>query len=324
MAPRSVAVIGGGISGLAAAFLLRDSGLEVIVLEGSPRLGGKLAVSEVAGVPVDAGAEALLARRPEGTDLIAAAGLAGELVLPGTTAAGIWTRGQLRPLPRRQFMGVPADFDELAATGILSGAGLARARDDLTRPASPADGDQSVTSRVGGRFGAELVDRLVEPLLGGVYAGSCDDLSFEATLPALAQAARGHSSLAEAAASLLPPELAEIAPGVTLTTNMNEAIRGADVIMMLRVQLERQHEAAFPASEYFQFYGLRLEHLSLAKPEVIVMHPGPINRGREISSEVADSQRSVILTQVENGIAIRMAVLERVLQPENRHAHAAD
>ena len=102
-------------------------------------------------------------------------------------------------------MGVPADFDELAATGILSGAGLARARDDLTRPASPADGDQSVTSRVGGRFGAELVDRLVEPLLGGVYAGSCDDLSFEATLPALAQAARGHSSLAEAAASLLPP-----------------------------------------------------------------------------------------------------------------------
>jgi aspartate carbamoyltransferase catalytic subunit len=125
-------------------------------------------------------------------------------------------------------------------------------------------------------------------------------------------------------ASLLPPELAEIAPGVTLTTDMNEAIRGADVIMMLRVQLERQHEAAFPASEYFQFYGLRLEHLSLAKPEVIVMHPGPINRGREIASEVADSQRSVILTQVENGIAIRMAVLERVLQPDNRHAHAAD
>jgi aspartate carbamoyltransferase catalytic subunit len=114
-------------------------------------------------------------------------------------------------------------------------------------------------------------------------------------------------------ASLLPQELKQIAPGVTLTTRMKEAIRDADVIMMLRVQLERQHEAAFPASEYFQFYGLRLEHLRLAKPEVIVMHPGPINRGREISSEVADSQRSVILNQVENGIAVRMAVLERVL-----------
>jgi hypothetical protein len=83
--------------------------------------------------------------------------------------------------------------------------------------------------------------------------------------------------------------------------------------MMLRVQLERQHEPGFSANEYFQFYGLRLEHMSLAKPDAIVMHPGPINRGREISSEVADSQRSVILNQVENGIAVRMAVLERIL-----------
>src|SRR5215467_8595534 len=117
-------------------------------------------------------------------------------------------------------------------------------------------------------------------------------------------------------ASLLPQELTRITPGVTLTNDMKEAIRDADVIMMLRVQLERQHEAAFPANEYFQFYGLRLEHLRLARPDVIVMHPGPINRGREISSEVADSQRSVILNQVENGIAVRMAVLESVLNRE--------
>jgi len=114
-------------------------------------------------------------------------------------------------------------------------------------------------------------------------------------------------------ASLLPVQLANITPGVTLTHDIREAIRDADVIMMLRVQLERQHEAAFSASEYFRFYGLRLEHLELAKPDVMVMHPGPINRGREISSEVADSQRSVILNQVENGIAVRMAVLERIL-----------
>ncbi len=114
-------------------------------------------------------------------------------------------------------------------------------------------------------------------------------------------------------ASLLPRELAQIAPNIALTHKMEDAIRDADVIMMLRVQLERQHEAAFSANEYFQFYGLRLEHMSLAKPDAIVMHPGPINRGREISSEVADSQRSVILNQVENGIAVRMAVLERIL-----------
>src|SRR5439155_24729362 len=114
-------------------------------------------------------------------------------------------------------------------------------------------------------------------------------------------------------ASLLPAEITQLAPGVCLSTDIREAISEADVIMMLRVQLERQHEAAFPASEYFQFYGLRLEHMDLAKPEAIVMHPGPINRGREISSEVADSQRSVILNQVENGVAVRMAVLERVI-----------
>jgi aspartate carbamoyltransferase catalytic subunit len=114
-------------------------------------------------------------------------------------------------------------------------------------------------------------------------------------------------------ASLLPEELTRLAPGVRLTTDIRRAIRAADVVMMLRVQLERQHEASFPASEYFRFYGLRLEHLDLAKPDAIVMHPGPINRGRELSSEVADFQRSVILNQVENGIAVRMAVLERVI-----------
>ena len=122
-------------------------------------------------------------------------------------------------------------------------------------------------------------------------------------------------------ASLLPPELAQMAPGVRLTNDIRTAIRSADVIMMLRVQLERQHEAAFPAGEYFQFYGLRLEHLALAKPDCIVMHPGPINRGRELASEVADFQRSVILNQVENGVAVRMAVLERIV---GHHVATAD
>lgn len=110
---------------------------------------------------------------------------------------------------------------------------------------------------------------------------------------------------------LLPANMAQLVPGVRIERDVPSAIRGADVIMMLRVQLERQHESNFSATEYFQFYGLRLEHLALAASNVLVMHPGPINRGREIASEVADSNRSVILNQVENGIAVRMAVLER-------------
>ncbi len=114
-------------------------------------------------------------------------------------------------------------------------------------------------------------------------------------------------------AQLVPRDLQKIAPGVTIEYDIEKAIAGADVIMMLRVQLERQHEPPMPAGEYFRFYGLRNDHVSLAKQGAIVMHPGPINRGREISSEVADSKSSVILNQVENGVAVRMAVLERIL-----------
>jgi aspartate carbamoyltransferase catalytic subunit len=114
-------------------------------------------------------------------------------------------------------------------------------------------------------------------------------------------------------APLAPKELAAIAPGVSVTNDMKEALRDTDIIMMLRVQLERQNEVSFPPGDYFRFYGLRLEHLGLAKKGAIVMHPGPMNRGKEISTEVADSSHSVILSQVENGIAIRMAVLEKVL-----------
>jgi oxygen-dependent protoporphyrinogen oxidase len=212
-APPRVVIVGGGIAGLAAAFFLRDAPVSVTVLEGSPRLGGKLAVSEVAGIAVDEGAEALLARRPEGIGLIRAAGLASRLVAPGTTSAAIWSRGQIFPLPRRQVMGVPADLDDLARCGLLSADGMARAREDPRLPATPRDGDVAVASYVGARFGQELVDRLVDPLLGGVYAGRSEDLSFEATLPGLADESRRHASLTEAAGALMPPRPAAPAGG---------------------------------------------------------------------------------------------------------------
>jgi oxygen-dependent protoporphyrinogen oxidase len=200
-----VVIVGGGISGLAAAFFLRDEAARVTVLEGSPRLGGKLSVSEIAGVAVDEGAEALLVTRPEGTELIAEAGLGDQRTAPGPTSPAIWTRGALRPLPRRQFMGVPSDLAELARSGVLSDQGVARAGQDLELPPTARDGDVPVARYVGARLGDEVVDRLVDPLLGGVYAGRSAELSFDATLPALAAASRRHRSLAEAAQSLLPP-----------------------------------------------------------------------------------------------------------------------
>jgi protoporphyrinogen/coproporphyrinogen III oxidase len=213
--PWRVAVVGGGIAGLAAAYFLRDAA-SVTVFEGSARLGGKLAASEVAGIATDEGAEALLARRPEGTDLIRAAGLAAQIVTPGTTSARIWTRGAFRALPERQLMGVPSDFGALARADVLSPAGLARARLDAELPATPIDGDLPVAAAISARFGPEVVDRLVDPLLGGVYAGRSEELSFEATLPGLAAAARRHRSLAEAAGTLLPPPSSS--PGAVFVT----------------------------------------------------------------------------------------------------------
>jgi len=217
-----VVIVGGGISGLAAAFFLRDHRVRVTVLEGSPRLGGKLSASEVAGISMDEGAEALLARRPEGVDLITASGAAGDLVPAGTTSSAIWTRGAMRPLPRRQFMGVPADVDELAGTGVVSFQGVERARQET--PVERA-GDVSVSQLIGGALGAEVVDRLVDPLLGGVYAGRSEDLSFDATLGPLAAATRTHPVLTEAASLLVPPAPADPdarpAPVfVTLTTGL--------------------------------------------------------------------------------------------------------
>ncbi|HTO74755.1 MAG TPA: aspartate carbamoyltransferase catalytic subunit [Thermoanaerobaculia bacterium] len=112
--------------------------------------------------------------------------------------------------------------------------------------------------------------------------------------------------------TLLPPRVEAL--GVEATTDFDAALAGADVVMMLRIQLEREGSAAFPSSrEYFRRYGLTLDRLARANSGAIVMHPGPMNRGVEIASDVADSSRAVILDQVSNGVAVRMAVLYLLL-----------
>jgi aspartate carbamoyltransferase catalytic subunit len=111
-----------------------------------------------------------------------------------------------------------------------------------------------------------------------------------------------------APSTLMPPELERF--GVRATTSIDEAIADADVIMMLRIQHERMHGHFIPSTrEYFTLFGLTPERVARAKPDVIIMHPGPMNRGVEIDSDVADGPYSVILEQVANGVAVRMAVL---------------
>src|SRR6478672_12438203 len=221
MTSARVAVIGGGISGLVAAWHLAQSpdGPEVVLVDAAERPGGKLRSAEVAGTRVDVGAESMLARRPEAVALMGDVGLGARIVHPATTSAAVWSRGALQPLPPGTLMGVPAN--PAAALGLLDADEIARAEQERDRPGEPVGHDVSVGEYVAGRVGPAVVDRLVEPLLGGVYAGHAHHLSLQATVPALWQAAVAGESLtaaaeraASAAATNHSPVFAGLAGGV--------------------------------------------------------------------------------------------------------------
>ncbi|WP_441249835.1 protoporphyrinogen oxidase [Kitasatospora sp. McL0602] len=195
MAEEHVVVIGGGIAGLTAAYLSCGGGRRVTLLEASGRLGGKLHGGEVGGVRVDLGAESMLARRPEAVELAREVGLAEALEPPSTAKAAIWSRDALRPLPGGQLMGVPGDLAALAASGVLSPQGLDRARRE--QPAPEVEDDIAIGAYVAARLGREVADRLVEPLLGGVYAGHADEISLRAAVPALLPIARSGGPLVD-------------------------------------------------------------------------------------------------------------------------------
>jgi oxygen-dependent protoporphyrinogen oxidase len=192
---RHVVVIGGGIAGLAAAHRLLASGVRVTLLEATDRVGGKLLSGEIEGVRVDLGAESMLARRTEGTDLARAVGLGDRLEPPATATSAVWTRDALRPMPKGHVMGVPGDASALA--GLLSAEGLARIEHEKDLAPAAVGDDVAVGAYVAERLGREVVDRLVEPLLGGVYAGDAYRISMRAAVPQLFEAARTHDSLLE-------------------------------------------------------------------------------------------------------------------------------
>ena len=213
-----VVVVGGGIAGAATAWYLSraaqtdDDGnglagtgldhnrLDVTVLEGSSRLGGKLQSVELAGATVDTGAEAILNRRPEGVELAREVGLGSLIRHPAATTASLWSRDTLRQIPAGTVMGIPGDLAALELSGVLSASGLTRAAQEPEQAGDPLDDDVAVGAYARARFGPEVVDRLIEPLLGGVYAGRADLLSLRATIPALVPFLREHPSLVRAVA----------------------------------------------------------------------------------------------------------------------------
>ncbi|MEU5264393.1 protoporphyrinogen oxidase [Amycolatopsis sp. NPDC021455] len=191
-----VLVIGGGIAGLAAAQRLSEAGVRVALLEASDRLGGKLRTGTVAGIPVDLGAEALFAPNPAAAELARATGLGHRLQPAATTAAALWSRGTLHPMPSGHLLGVPGERTELS--GLLSPEGVDRVRQDRTLPRTEFGDDVAIGAYVAARFGPEVADRLLAPLLDGIYAGDVYHLSLRATAPRLFDAAKAHASLFDA------------------------------------------------------------------------------------------------------------------------------
>lgn len=193
-------VVGGGIAGLAAARQLSMTGRQVVLLEGSARLGGKIAGGRLgrSDLRVDTGAESVLVRRPEAPALVSSLGLDARLVHPTTAKPRVFVDGRAAEVPP-SAMGVPGDIEALA--GLLSPAGLERARQEPGLPAPALADDVAIGELVDARFGPEVTDRLLEPLLGGVYAGHARRLSFAAVNASLYERVRAGGPLSRHAAA---------------------------------------------------------------------------------------------------------------------------
>lgn len=292
-------VVGAGIAGLTAARDLAAAGLSVLVLEGSPGVGGKLRLATVAGVEIDVGAESMLARRPEAVGLAAELGI--EVVHPASGSSQLWTRGSLRPLPRT-LLGVPLDPADLAASGVLSDEGLERATHETALPL--ADHDVSVGELLGSRLGREVVDRLTDPLLGGVYAGHASNLSAAAAIPQVVALLREHGSLRAAAAAVPPasdtPAFAGVEGGVGLLPERLAA--GLDVRMSAPVR-----ELVRTSTGFRLTIGSTRTPETLETGRVVLATPGPPT-SRLLADVAPEAARELAAVEYASMAIVTLAV----------------
>jgi oxygen-dependent protoporphyrinogen oxidase len=198
---KKVVIVGGGITGLAAAFYMqkeaREKGLplDVILVEASNRLGGKIQTVRRNGFIIERGPDSFLIRKKSMGILAADLGIEGELEKNATGQAYVLVGGELHPIPGGSVMGIPTEIGPFLKTGLFSLAGKLRAAGDFVLPRSNIKGDQSLGEFFRRRFGGEVVENLIEPLLSGVYAGDIDHMSLESTFPQFYAVEKKHRSL---------------------------------------------------------------------------------------------------------------------------------
>ena len=231
--PFDVAIVGGGITGLTAAYsaLARDPDLKVGVFEGSERLGGKIRTTTVDGIRIEAGADSFLARDDDVVELCRELGIDGELHPPAVFGALVWTAAGPKRLPPGTVMGVPASIGAALGAEPLSLRGRLRALADLVLPGPLSGPDVAVGPFIRKRFGAEVLARMVDPILAGTRAGDPEKLSLSACMPLIDRAARTKRSVMSALprASGPPPFLAPKGGMSRLVDALAAALGAADV-----------------------------------------------------------------------------------------------
>ena len=253
-----VVVVGGGMSGLATAHFIHrhlGEGVQITLVEAEPQLGGKVATQEFGGHLVDTGPDALLMRVPAMATLLKDLGFNDQLVAPASLGAHVWSRGRLRRLPTGTLFGVPDRLVPLVKSQLLSPMGLVRAALDLVLPRNRSlSDDPSIADLVAPRLGAQVFDRLVEPLLGGVHAGRAAELSARSTVPEIAALAQKNRSLYlglrrlrhHAAPSSGGPVLITLAGGlVRLIEALAAQLGKADVRLNTNVSLVAREGAGY-------------------------------------------------------------------------------
>ena len=252
---KRIAIIGGGIAGLAAAVRLRDvtpPGTEIVVYEQGSAPGGKLRTGVLGGLPVERGAESFLNSAPDGggsaaVTLARRLGLGGALVHPAARPAALAFGGRLVPIPGGTLVGVPGDLSTLDGVALPAEG----ADEDTGRPLLAPGADVAVGALVRERFGDQVVDRLVDPMLGGVYAGRADRLSLRVTMPQLAHTAetehtlRGAVRAAQARSRRVPgrPVFAAVEGGMSRLVTAAVSASGARIRLGLPVrELTRTRE----------------------------------------------------------------------------------